>query len=115
MNIIYEKFKKVNVDHFVNKAISRMLFDNYAGIFYDKRFDKFFVGDFQTIIKHKGDDNVITLASYCITDFFGSGFVDLKFWQKNKEIEKIYPALKSTMYCDCLDFLKNEANYANAA
>jgi hypothetical protein len=115
MNSIYDKFKKVNIDWLCDKAIKTLIFDNFTGIFFDKIHDDFFVGDFQTIIKHKGDDNVITLASYCITDFFGSGFVDLKFWQKNKEIEKIYPALKSTMYCDCLDFLKNEANYANAA
>ncbi len=113
MNIILDKFRKVNTDWLCNKAIKTLTWDNYVGVFYDKRFDSFFTGDFNEIIKNKGSESVLTLATYCIVDFFGDGFAYLKYWQKMKEIDKTYLALRSTMIDDCFTFLKKyeEATY----
>ena len=116
-NIILEKFRKANIDGICNKAIYLLTgYEYYAGIFYDIRFDEFFVGGFQAIVKYKNDSNILTLADYCVTDFFDQGFVNLKYYKKNKLVDDTYFAIRSTMYEDSLAAMKKyEATYADAA
>ena len=117
-NIILDKFKKANLDNISNKAISLLTgYEYYAGVFYDKRFDEFFIGGFQAIVKYKNDSNIITLASYCITDFFGEGFVDLRYYRKMQEIDKVYISLKNDIISDCLETIKKieDPDHAKAA
>lgn len=118
-NIILEKFRKANMDVLFQKAINMLTgsgYEYYAGIFYDIRFDEFFVGGFQTIIKYRNDGNILTLADYCVTDFFDQGFVSLQYYKKNKLVDDTYFAIRSTMYEDSLAAMKKyEATYADAA
>ena len=117
-NIILEKFRKANIDSICNKAISKLTgYEYYAGVFYDKRFDEFFVGGFQAIVKYKNDSNIITLATFCITDFLDESFVNLKYYKKMQEIEKVCLSMKNDIISDCLETIKKieDIDHAKAA
>lgn len=117
-NNIFEKFRKANIDSICNKAIDILIYDNFSGVFYDKFFDEFFAGNFNSLVKYKDDNDVITLATFCITDFFGEGFLNLKYYKKKQEIERVYLSMKNDIISDCYETIRKIEgidNHAKAA